>query len=74
VTEIYGEYTLEALPRKVRSGRFSVNVRVSRIIEGKRKSVSFSADDGIHYILEIEAVKECFNLGRNLVDRGLTGF
>jgi len=74
VTETYGEYTLEALPRQVRIGRYSVNVLVSRMIEGKRKSVRFSADDGIYYILEIEAVKESFNLGRNLIDRGLTGF
>ena len=74
MTETYGEYTLEALPRQVRIGRYSVNVLVSRMIEGKRKSVRFSADDGIYYILEIEAVKESFNLGRNLIDRGLTGF
>ncbi|MBN2656157.1 MAG: hypothetical protein JXR86_03795 [Spirochaetales bacterium] len=70
----YGEYTLEPLPKKVRSGRYSVQVKISRIVGGERKSLRFSADDGIHYILEIEAAKEAVNLGKNLIDRGLAGF
>lgn len=74
MTESYGEYSLEPLPKKVRSGRYSVNVIISRIVGGKQKSLRFSADDGIHYILEIEAAKEAINLGRNLIDRGLVGF
>jgi len=67
ISETYGNVILTALPRKTEQGRWSVAVRIK---SGPSESVYY-ADDNISYILREEAAKECLNLGRNLVNRGM---
>ena len=69
ITEEYRQFRLTAKPRATRQGRWSVAVEIQKIGETKEPS-TFFADDGISYILEEEAAKECLNLGRNLINRG----
>ncbi|MDC7235742.1 MAG: hypothetical protein PQJ58_21140 [Spirochaetales bacterium] len=68
ISDKYREYTLTACPRKTRQGRWSVAVEIRRTGENTKPS-TFFAEDGISYILEEEAAKECLNLGRNLINR-----
>ena len=58
----YHGRVIESVPVSDADGRWRVAVR----IDGKL----FAADDGIGYILKVEAEKECLNTGRRLVDLG----
>ena len=64
--ETYKDCLLEALPRSTEDGRFSVAVRITRGSGPEKRSEVFVARDGISYALQIEAEKECLNLGRRL--------
>ena len=65
--EIFDGYTLIANPVKTQSGKWSVSVIIERSIEDDKISKTYYANDNIAYILEIEAAKECINLGKNLI-------
>lgn len=68
ITEDFGQFKLTAKPRKTRQGRWTVAVEIQKMGMNNESSIFF-ADDGISYILEEEAAKECLNLGRNLINR-----
>ena len=70
----YMGYRIKAAPVKTPDGRWTVSVVIEKQLEDRVKSRSFFADDNIRYILEIEAEKECINLGKNLIKSNLTGF
>ncbi len=70
ISEDYKQHRLTACPRKTRQGRWSVAVEICNL-PALDKSRTFYADDGISYILEEEAAKECLNLGRNLIDKNM---
>jgi len=72
--EIFQGYELTAVPRKTAVGKWSVAVRISGPENGTRVERTFAADEGIAYILEIEAERECLNLGRNLIRNNRIGF
>ncbi len=74
VYENYNGYLIKASPRKTRTGKWAVLTIIERVIDGVTKRQSFCADDNIHYILEIEAAKECINLGKNLINQNRVGF
>ena len=74
VNDRYVDYELIPKAVPLRNGRFAVGVEVARrTAEGERREV-FYAEDGISYILEIEAQKEGLNLAKNLIDRNIVGF
>ena len=62
MTEEYRGRRIKSAANLRRDGRWTVAVQV----DGLR----FNADDGVGYILKVEAEKESLNLGRRLVDRG----
>lgn len=68
--EEYKGYTLESRQKRVRKEKWSVNVQISN----ENSVNTFFSNDGILYILEIEAALESINLGKNLIDRNLVGF
>ena len=70
----YGEYLLIPRPSKTQNDRWAVGVKIQRTSHERLQSEMFRAEDGITYMLAIEAVKECINLGRNLIDRGVVAF
>ena len=72
--ESYFGYTLSSLTRRTRNGRYSVAVKISREGTEEKQERTFYADDGIWYMLEVEAAKECINLGKNLINKSLVGF
>lgn len=66
----YNGYLIVSDSQKFQSGKWSVSVFVER--DEGRDGISrqrFSAEDGIEYILEIEAIHESINLGKRLIDR-----
>ena len=73
-TEEYQGYHLNAAPIKMHNGRWAVSVLISRQIDGAGQKKTFFADDKIWYILKEEAGKEAINLGRNIINRNMTGF
>jgi hypothetical protein len=74
VVKFYRNYKIEAHPKEMNNGRFSVVTKISRVVNGRKKVQIFKADDKIWYILEIEASKESINLGINLINKNLVGF
>ena len=66
--ELYKGYRIIAEPVKMDNGRWAVNTIVEKSINDKNEKRSFYADDGISYILEIEAAKESINFGKHLID------
>jgi hypothetical protein len=72
--ETYQKYALIPKTSKTHDGRWAVGVEIGGTVDGKAVKRLFRAEDGISYLLEIEAEKEGINLGRNLVNRGLVGF
>ncbi|MDA3957799.1 hypothetical protein [Oceanispirochaeta sp.] len=68
ISEDYKQHRLTARPRLTRQSRWTVAVEIISLPDLKSPQV-FYAEDGISYILEEEAAKECLNLGRNLVDK-----
>ncbi|MCP4163735.1 MAG: hypothetical protein GY760_27055 [Deltaproteobacteria bacterium] len=72
--EEYNNYLLEAVPRLTHNGRYSVAVVISKCVNNVSQKKIFVADDKIWYILEIEAVKESINFGKNLILRNMVGF
>lgn len=68
--ENYRNYQLTAMPQKTAKGKWSVAVLIKKSHIQSRVSETFYADDGIEYILEVEAAKECLNLGRRMIDLG----
>ena len=72
--ETFRNYSLKAAPVKTQRGKWSVCVTICRENDGKTESERFYADDGIEYILEVEAEKESINLGRNLIKNGRVRF
>ena len=71
--EIYRGYTIESLPVRKPGNRWAVSVEIHGTEDGRTTNRIFHADDGIEYLLEVEAAKEGINLARNLIDRGLVG-
>ena len=67
ISETYRNAILTARPQRTDKGRWSVAVRIQT---GHSEEIYY-ADDNISYILREEAAKECLNLGRNLINRGL---
>ncbi|HCM26942.1 MAG: hypothetical protein A2Z99_04065 [Treponema sp. GWB1_62_6] len=65
----YRGYSIRSIPKKTAGGRWSVAVALTAETGGEPKTEKYFAEDGISYILEIEACKEGLNLGRNLIDR-----
>ena len=74
IQESYNGYLIKAHPIKTRTGKWAAAAVIEKIVEGKIRTESFYADDNIHYLLEIEAAKECINMGKNLINSNLVGF
>ncbi|MBI9103022.1 MAG: hypothetical protein JEY99_11445 [Spirochaetales bacterium] len=74
ITEQFGEYTLTGLPGRKGSQRYSVGVIIEKNKDGLKNKQIFQAEDGICYILAIEAAKEGINLGKNLIKQNRVGF
>lgn len=70
----YGDYHIEADPKKMFNGKYSVSVIISRGFGSEKRTVKFLAEDKIWYILEVEAAKESINLGISMIKRNLVGF
>lgn len=70
----YSAYAIVPGPSQQPDGRWAVAVEIRRGTGDELRRKRFSAEDGITYLLEIEASKESVNLARNLIDRGLVGF
>jgi hypothetical protein len=70
----YRGYTI--LPRPVRKcdNRWAVGVEIGHALADRTVRNIFRAEDGVEYLLEVEAAKEGINLARNLIDRDLVGF
>ncbi len=67
-------YHIIADPRPMTDGRWAVAVIIQKSLNGVQNEQVFVAEDGIHYILEVEAAKEAINLGKNLITKGRTDF
>jgi hypothetical protein len=74
MTAHFRDYTLTPKPARTSDGRFAVTVQVERKTPKGFHRATFHADDGITYILCVEAEKEAINLGKNLIKRNLIGF
>ena len=74
ISEEYEGYTIHAAPVGKGPEKWAVSVIISKKLDGITRSRKYTADDGICYILEIEAAKECLNLGRNLIKSGRLDF
>lgn len=70
----FKDYKLAAKPARASNGRFAVNVEVERRTPTGIQRATFYAEDGITYILYVEAEKEAINLGKSLIKRNLIGF
>lgn len=68
--EVYKDYLLESQQRKIASGKWDVNVKIS----SGTQTNTFYSNDKIYYILEVEAALEAINLGKNLINKNLVGF
>lgn len=74
MTVHFEDYKITAKPARATDGRFAVNVEVERRSPTGVQRETFYAEDGITYILYVEAEQEAINLGRNLIKRNLIGF
>ncbi len=74
IKESYSGYKIESLAKKTKDNRWSVVVRISRERHGIHESETYYAEDKISYVLKVEADKESINLGKNIINRNLTGF
>ena len=74
IQEKYFGYLITVNPVKVSTGKWAVSTIIEKGLGEEKISKSFYADDKIHYILEIEAAKECINLGKNLINSNMVGF
>jgi len=74
VEETFESYTIAAAPVRTARGRWSVSTVIKKMCGGEMKEETFYADDRIEYILEVEAAKECINLGKNLIKLNRVGF
>ncbi len=72
--EDYKGYLIIANPLRGGPEKWSVSAIIEKKSDGDMNSKTFYAIDKIQYILEVEAAKECLNLGRNLIDMNLVGF
>lgn len=72
--ESYRDYTLVALPKKTKKNKWKVGVKVKRTVGEEDKEIYYKANDGIEYILEVEAAKESINLGKNLIKNHIVRF
>jgi hypothetical protein len=70
--EEYKGYLIIATPLREGPEKWSVSVIIEKNRDGEKYIKTFYAFDKIQYILEVEAAKECLNLGRNLIDMNLT--
>ena len=70
----YRAYVIVPEPSQQPDGRWAVAADIRRGTGEQLRQERFIAEDGISYLLEIEAVKESVNLAKNLIDRGLVGF
>lgn len=73
ITEAYNGYVLEAAPYQTDNGKRGMAVKIRKTGETAESAKSFHAYDRIWYLLEIEAAKESINLGKNPINRNLTG-
>jgi len=69
----FNGYCLDTSCKKRIDGRFSVELSISKELDGKLYKNSF-LDNKISLILREEAEKEAINLGKNLIQRNLVGF
>ena len=67
------EYELETTCRKKADGRYSVEIVISKELDGKVYRNHF-IDSKISLVLPEEANKESLNFGKNLIKRNLVGF
>lgn len=74
LVEEFRGYIIKACPVETKNRRWSVSTVIEKMSGDKKISRHFHAEDNIYYILEIEAAKECINLGRNLIKANLIGF
>jgi len=72
--EIYLGYTLETMSKKLRNGRFSIEVSIKRIVDNSLKSEVFQDNENQSMILLIEAESESIALAKRLIDRNVVGF
>lgn len=66
-------YKLETACRQKIDGRYSVEVRILKKLDGKVHE-NYFIDSKISLILPEEAEKESINFGKNLIKRNLVGF
>jgi len=66
-------YELETTSRKTVDGRYSVEIVISKEINGKVHRNHF-IDSKNSLVLPEEAKKESLNFGKNLIKRNLVGF
>jgi hypothetical protein len=74
MTEAFQGYLIEASPIRNSKKRWGIAAIIKKTGQNNIKENKFYADDGITYILEIEAAKECINFSKNLIKKGLVGF
>ncbi len=72
--ENFRGYTIKASPLRTGNGRWSVCTLIRRVQDIPGTEHRFHDDGKLSYLLEIEAAKECINLGKNLIRRNLVGF
>ncbi len=71
IQETYKDYIIIAVPKKTRNSKWMVAVKIEKSFNGNSKQEYYEAVDNIEYILEIEAAKECINLGKNLINKNM---
>jgi hypothetical protein len=74
IKENYKGYLITANPVRASSGKWAITTIIEKDSGEVQKTKLFYADDKIHYILKIEAAKECINLGKNLINSNMVGF
>ncbi len=65
----YKGFYIEPFPMITNGNRYSVAVRITN--RNMINSQMFYDNEKNGFILEIEAEKECINLAKNLIDKGL---
>ena len=71
IQEAYKDYIIIAVPKKTRNSKWTVAVKLEKSFNRNSKQEYYEAVDNIEYILEIEAAKECINLGKNLINKNM---
>jgi hypothetical protein len=70
----YLGYQIDGKPIKCRDGKWKTYVKIEKMVNEEKRSISFEADECSKYILEIEAKKESENLGKIMIDKNMIGF